>query len=62
MTGLGVSANGQLGRALSVVLSERGITFRGWGSQGLDIRPMRLTLQYIRELIPGVIVNAAAWT
>lgn len=59
---MGVGANGQLGRALLVVLSERGITFRGWGSEDLDIRSIRLTSQYIRELIPGDIVNAAAWT
>lgn len=51
MTGLGVGANGQLGRVLSVVLSERGITLRGWGSEDLDICSMLLTSQYVRELI-----------
>ena len=62
MTWLVVGANGQLGKALSVVLAERGITFRAWGSEDIDIRSALLTLQYISALKPAVIVNAAAWT
>ena len=62
MTWLVVGANGQLGKALSVVLGERGITFRAWGSEDIDIRSALLTLQYISALKPAVIVNAAAWT
>ena len=62
MTWLVVGANGQLGKALSVVLGERGITFRAWGSEDIDVRSALLTLQYISALKPGVIVNAAAWT
>lgn len=62
MTWLIVGANGQLGRALSAALGERGIPFRAWGSEDLDIRSALLTSQYIGELKPGVILNAAAWT
>ena len=62
MTWLVVGANGQLGKALSVVLGERGITFRAWGSEDIDVRSALLTLQYISALKPAVIVNAAAWT
>ena len=62
MTWLVVGANGQLGKALSVVLAERGITFRAWGSEDIDIRSALFTLQYISALKPAVIVNVAAWT
>jgi dTDP-4-dehydrorhamnose reductase len=62
MTWLVVGANGQLGKALSVVLGERGISFRAWGSEDIDIRSALLTMQYISALKPAVIVNAAAWT
>ena len=62
MTWLIIGGNGQLGNALSVVLDERGIDFRSWGSDDLDIRSGLLCSQYIGALSPSVIVNAAGWT
>ena len=62
MTWLIVGANGQLGKAARITLGERGIPFLAWGSDDLDIRSALLTSQYIGELRPEVIVNAAAWT
>ena len=62
MTWLVVGENGQLGKALSLVLSERGIGFRVWGSKDLDIRSASKTLELIGALKPSVVINAAAWT
>src|ERR1019366_1510307 len=62
MTWLIVGGNGQLGKSLSVVLGERGIDFRAWDSEDLDIRSEVLCSQCIGTLSPSVIVNAAAWT
>jgi len=57
-----MGGNGQLGKALSVVLGNRGIDFRAWGSEDLDIRSALKSADRIRELRPLVIVNSAAWT
>jgi dTDP-4-dehydrorhamnose reductase len=57
-----VGRTGQLGKALSVVLSERKIEFIGWGSKDLDIRSSNKTLELIREVNPSIIINTAAWT
>jgi len=62
MTWLVVGGNGQLGKALSVVLGERGIDFRAWGSEDLDIRSASRALELIGALRPAVVINAAAWT
>jgi dTDP-4-dehydrorhamnose reductase len=62
MTWLVVGGNGQLGKALSVVLGERGIDFRAWGSEDLDIRSASRALELISALRPTVVINAAAWT
>jgi dTDP-4-dehydrorhamnose reductase len=62
MTWLVLGGNGQLGKALSVVLGERGIDFRAWGSEDLDIRSALKCADLIGALKPSVIINAAAWT
>ena len=62
MTWLVVGGNGQLGKALSLVLSERGIEYLSWGSSELDIRSGSLCSEKIGDLTPSVIINAAAWT
>jgi len=62
MTWLVVGGNGQLGKALSVVLGERGIDFRAWGFEDLDIRSALTCADLIGALKPSVIINAAAWT
>jgi dTDP-4-dehydrorhamnose reductase len=62
MTWLVVGGNGQLGKALSVVLGERGMDFRAWGSEDLDIRSAIKCADLIGALKPSVIINAAAWT
>lgn len=62
MAWLIIGGTGQLGKALSVVLSERKIEFIGWGSKDLDIRSSNKTFELIREVNPSIIINAAAWT
>jgi dTDP-4-dehydrorhamnose reductase len=62
MTWLVVGGNGQLGKALSVVLGARGVDFRAWGSSDLDIRSSSRTKELIGALKPLVVINAAAWT
>jgi dTDP-4-dehydrorhamnose reductase len=62
MTWLVVGGNGQLGKALSVVLGERGIYYRPWGSGDLDIRSATKCVELIGALKPSVIINAAGWT
>jgi len=62
MTWLVVGGNGQLGKALSVVLDGRGIDFRTWGSEDLDIESASRSLELIGALRPAVVINAAAWT
>ena len=62
MSWLVLGGNGQLGKALSVILDERGVDFRAWGSEDLDITSELKCNQKIGELAPSVIINAAAWT
>ena len=62
MTWLVLGGNGQLGKALSVVLGQRGMDFRAWGSEDLDIRSALKCTDLIGDLRPTVIINAAAWT
>ena len=62
MTWLVVGGYGQLGKAQSVVLGERGMDFRAWGSGDLDIRSATKCTELIGALKPSVIINAAAWT
>jgi dTDP-4-dehydrorhamnose reductase len=62
MAWLVVGGNGQLGKALCVVLGERGIDFRAWESEDLDIRSASRALELIGALRPAVVINAAAWT
>ena len=62
MSWLVVGANGQLGRALSKVLSERGIGFSALDSKQLNITSGDEVTRVVNELKPSVIVNAAAWT
>lgn len=62
MSWLVVGGGGQLGRAISLVLSERDIDYQAWGSKELDIRDDALCLERIGELVPAVVINAAAWT
>ena len=62
MTWLVIGGTGQLGKALSAVLGERGVDFRAWASEDLDIRSSIRTNDLVKALRPSVIVNAAAWT
>lgn len=62
MTWLVVGGNGQLGKALSIVLGKNSANFRAWGSKDLDIRSSRQTMELIGALKPSVLINAAAWT
>jgi dTDP-4-dehydrorhamnose reductase len=62
MTWLVVGGNGQLGKALSVVMNEQGMDFRAWGSEDLDIRSALKCADLIGDLKPSAIINAAAWT
>ena len=62
MTWLIVGGAGQFGKAMAFVLRERGIEFRALGSDALDIRSEVFCKQYVSDMQPSVIVNAAAWT
>jgi dTDP-4-dehydrorhamnose reductase len=62
MIWLVIGATGQLGRALSKVLSERGIEFSALDSKQLDITSGDEVTRVVSALKPSVIVNAAAWT
>jgi dTDP-4-dehydrorhamnose reductase len=62
MTWLVLGGSGQLSKALSVVLGARGMDFRAWGSEDLDIRSALKCADLIGALRPAVIINAAAWT
>jgi len=62
MSWLVVGANGQLGRALSRVLSERSIEFSALDSKQLNITSGDDTTRVVNELKPSVIVNVAGWT
>jgi len=54
--------SGQLGKALSQVLTERNIEYFCPSSSELDIRSEELCEVLLSELKPEVVINAAAWT
>ena len=62
MTWLVVGGNGQLGKALSVVLTERRVDFRALESGDLDIRSATQAMDLLSALQPTVVINVAAWT
>ena len=62
MTWLITGANGQLGKALSLVLKERSINNICLVSKDLDITLSIDVLARIHSIAPRVIINAAAWT
>ena len=62
MTWLIMGGSGQLGLAVSDELGDRGILFRAWGSQDLDISKGPIVLEIVSQLSPKVIINCAAWT
>ena len=53
---------GQLGKALTFVLKERGIDFNSYGSADLDIRSPINSKNILAKICPTVVINAAAWT
>ena len=55
-------ASGQLGLALQVELTQRGIDFVGANSSELDITKPLIVNQMVDLIKPSVIINAAAWT
>ena len=54
--------NGQLGKALSAALKERGIEFFGSASNEVDIRAIADINRLLSSKVPSVVINAAAWT
>jgi dTDP-4-dehydrorhamnose reductase len=62
MTWLILGGSGQLGIALSEELAQRGIVFKAWGRQELDITKEPIVRDVIAALSPSVIINCAAWT
>ena len=62
MSWLVIGANGQLGMALSAVLSSRGIKHASWDSNALDIRTRENVIEKVKLFSPSVVLNAAAWT
>jgi len=62
MSWLILGGSGQLGIALSEELGRRGIDFKAWGSQELDITKGPIVQDVIAALSPSVIINCAAWT
>jgi dTDP-4-dehydrorhamnose reductase len=62
MTWLITGGSGQLGRALCLVLNERGINNICLGSKDLDIRISIDVIARVHSITPSVIINAAAWT
>jgi len=57
-----IGANGQLGKALSSILSNRGIEYSALDSMQLNITSSDDVVRVVRAFTPNVIVNAAAWT
>jgi len=57
-----VGGSGQLGHALSRLLTERNIEFVAPSSRDLDIRDKEEIEGFVSQLRPSVIVNAAAYT
>lgn len=62
MTWLVIGAAGQLGKSLTLALTERDIKYASSNSSDLDITSKSMTLRYLSAISPRVIVNAAAWT
>jgi len=62
MTWLIIGGTGQLGRALCLVLNERGINNICLGSKDLDITISIDVIARVHSITPNVIINAAAWT
>ena len=62
MTWLITGGSGQLGTAVSVLLSESGIPYEAWGSKDLDITQGPMVRDLVSQLSPKVIINCAAWT
>ena len=62
MTWFITGGSGQLGIAVSDELGRRGILFRAWGSQDLDISKGPIVRDVVSQLSPAVIINCAAWT
>jgi dTDP-4-dehydrorhamnose reductase len=62
MTWLILGGSGQLGIALSEELGYRGIVFKAWGRQELNITKEPIVREVVAALSPSVIVNCAAWT
>ena len=62
MTWLITGGSGQLGIALSHELRQRGILFKSWSSQDLDVTQAPNVQSRIANVAPNVIINCAAWT
>jgi dTDP-4-dehydrorhamnose reductase len=62
MSWLITGGTGQLGIAVSEELRKRGILFRAWGSQDLDISKGPIVRDVVLQLLPKIIINCAAWT
>lgn len=62
MSWLITGGTGQLGSAISLELSERGIPYTAWGSHDLDITQEDDIRGVVAKYHPKVIVNCAAWT
>jgi dTDP-4-dehydrorhamnose reductase len=62
MTWLITGGNGQLGTAISEELLRRGVPFKAWSSNELDVSKDSKVFSTIEKLSPRVIVNCAAWT
>ena len=62
MTWVIAGGAGQLGKALTFILKERGIDFNSYGSADLDIRSTTNTKNVLAQMCPSVVINAAAWT
>ena len=62
MSWLVVGGNGQLGKALSMVLIQRNLEFCSVGSNALDVRSESECMSFITKEKPSVVINASAWT
>jgi dTDP-4-dehydrorhamnose reductase len=62
MTWLITGGSGQLGKAVSQELGERGQSFHAVSSSDLDITQGPIVQEFVAGLSPSVIVNCAAWT
>jgi dTDP-4-dehydrorhamnose reductase len=57
-----IGKNGQLGKALAQIFTQRKIPFEALGSQALDIRNAEKTMYLLKSIRPTIVINAAAWT